>query len=31
MMAVVGGALATDTQPGQYTRVTLTLPRQTWG
>ena len=30
MMAVVGGALATDTLPGQYTRVTLTLPRQTW-
>jgi signal transduction histidine kinase len=31
MMAVVGGALATDTLPGQYTRVTLTLPQQTWG
>ncbi|MEO8224885.1 MAG: ATP-binding protein, partial [Gammaproteobacteria bacterium] len=30
MMAVVGGALATDTLPGHYTRVTLTLPQQTW-
>ena len=31
MMAVVGGTLATDSVPGQYTRVTLTLPQQTWG
>jgi signal transduction histidine kinase len=26
MMAVVGGSLATDSEPGRYTRVTLTLP-----
>jgi signal transduction histidine kinase len=26
MMAVVGGSLATDSVPGRYTRVTLTLP-----
>ena len=30
MMAVVGGSLATDSVPGRYTRVMLTLPRQTW-
>lgn len=30
MMAVVGGILATDSVPGQYTRVTLTLPQENW-
>jgi signal transduction histidine kinase len=27
MMAVVGGSLATESVPGKYTRVTLTLPK----
>ncbi|MBL8046972.1 MAG: hypothetical protein JNL09_10540, partial [Anaerolineales bacterium] len=26
LMAVLGGSLAVETQPGQYTRLTLTLP-----
>jgi signal transduction histidine kinase len=30
MMAVVGGVLATDSVPDEYTRVTLTLPQGNW-
>jgi signal transduction histidine kinase len=30
MMAVIGGTLTTDSVPGQYTRVSLTLPQGNW-
>jgi signal transduction histidine kinase len=30
MMAVIGGILTTDSVPGQYTRVTLSLPQENW-
>ena len=30
MMAVVGGTLAVESQPGAYTRVSLTLPQEAW-
>ncbi|MBV9865841.1 MAG: hypothetical protein JO316_10845 [Abitibacteriaceae bacterium] len=30
MMAVVGGSLATESVPGQFTRVVLTLPQESW-
>ena len=30
MMAVIGGMLTTDSVPGQYTRVSLTLPQGNW-
>jgi signal transduction histidine kinase len=29
-MAVIGGTLTTDSVPGQYTRVSLTLPQGNW-
>jgi signal transduction histidine kinase len=28
LMAVIGGSLSLDSEPGQYTRVVLSLPRQ---
>jgi signal transduction histidine kinase len=30
MMAVIGGVLITDSAPGQYTRISLTLPVGNW-
>jgi len=30
MMAVIGGTLAVESQPGAYTRVSLTLPQEAW-
>jgi signal transduction histidine kinase len=30
MMAVIGGTLTTDSVPGQFTRVSLTLPQGNW-
>ena len=30
MMAVVGGSLATESMPGRYTRVVLSLPQGSW-
>jgi signal transduction histidine kinase len=30
LMAVVGGSLATESVPGRYTRIRLTLPQETW-
>jgi anti-sigma regulatory factor (Ser/Thr protein kinase) len=30
MMAVVGGSLSVESVPGEYTRVTLVLPQETW-
>ena len=31
MMAVIGGAWVTDSEPGQYTRVTISLPEERCG
>lgn len=30
MMAVIGGTLTTDSVPGEYTRIALTLPQGAW-